>query len=1053
MKKYEDMIKDLKQYTDLNDATSEFYVREMCEVDSVVALYNSDHENIVTSIDTMANSARLQCNNTINERRNFVILKVNEMKRLLSFIKDPHYHRMETKYSRQVHDNRTIISDMEAEELMRKAEAEMDILRENVGRLNQAFIPAGVSNAIGVVVRPYRKSTYMSIITSRNKVLDYIEPLLNTEEITLLLSEIDEAKDTRLSTEQSKLYEQLATIPEIRAEKVQNIITCYNQGLVFVDEQSDLFSTHAIMFGAYVYNTSFMNLFADTNLGRKEGVVLGNEAISFPVGYDSLRNNYIYMYSGENKLQKHYTSLAVEMLSENMNNEVIFVDVKGLGSGYALMNKLTNDGHVKIWSTSAQVSAGLDELENWISTIYAENLADRYNSLAEYNAEHSRKKPEKYIFINDLKGNVEQREYERLARIIKNGCNAGVYVIVSATTEDIEDRYFCNLYSEVQAYMAMVETRDMTVQITNNSYIVLKCSIERDKIDALKLALINKNELNEIVPLAEYLPARMEDWHRVSAAKEIAIPFGIDSNGRVAIFKISSEKPYGMIIGDPRHGKSKLMHTIIMMITSRYSEEEVKIAVMDLKDGAEFNIYAKAGVKPVECVLNDEDPDAMLSFLRYYVSEMHRRQLKFEELEDKAGVIIQKYEDYRTTNEDLGNVMSSMPRIVLLIDEFQTLFDGAASATYMSELVRKGATYGIHVILSSQRAVSSNPRNGFTADLKDYFTSRFVFKCPQAAARTVLSERCADTSKENSGIHKASLLSKGHVIYNSYMGQNEADNLEVQCFYPAPDTVSQFVNILEMLKGGSEKILCRKNSKSGVNTSKADGRVYLGDSVRIHHDLAVGSEDYIKDDMTISFSMDNKHKNMIVTGTDTRCVDSIVTSFMHYAEVNKRHIKLNVYGRTEELSTYKYKEYFSVFKFESLKEQLDAMSYPSSDSSFVINLVIEPDTYEEYVQSPGGIRKSPGAEALKGLLDDGNNTITIIYTKNFRNLRSSLQYVLSECPIHIAAVGDSENVRMSMSENIHIVPNDFDIPRKDAIKAYYYNKHTEKYGKVILYCG
>ena len=203
MKKYEDMIKNLKQYTDLNDATSEFYVREMCEVDSVVASYNSDHENIVTSIDTMANSARLQCNNTINERRNFVNLKINEMKRLLSSIKDPHYHRMETKYSRQVHDNRTIISDMEAEELMRKAEAEMDILRENVGRLNQAFIPAGVSNAIGVVVRPYRKSTYMSIITSRNKVLDYIEPLLNTEEITLLLSEIDEAKDTRLSTEQS----------------------------------------------------------------------------------------------------------------------------------------------------------------------------------------------------------------------------------------------------------------------------------------------------------------------------------------------------------------------------------------------------------------------------------------------------------------------------------------------------------------------------------------------------------------------------------------------------------------------------------------------------------------------------------------------------------------------------------------------------------------------------------------------------------------------------------------------------------------------------------
>lgn len=62
----------------------------------------------------------------------------------------------------------------------------------------------------------------------------------------------------------------------------------------------------------------------------------------------------------------------------------------------------------------------------------------------------------------------------------------------------------------------------------------------------------------------------------------------------------------------------------------------------------------------------------------------------------------------------------------------------------------------------------------FSSSLKDYFTSRFVFKTPQNAARSMLAERCADTGRENSGIQRSALLKKGQTVYNSYMGQSEA---------------------------------------------------------------------------------------------------------------------------------------------------------------------------------------------------------------------------------------------------------------------------------------
>lgn len=1053
MRKYEDMMNELKQFNELSDAATECSIRDMNEIEEIRSMYSAGFEATEAGVGSMADNAKAICNNKIAERKEFARRKVSELKNIISSVKDPHFHRMEKKYSRNIRGNHVAVSDLDAAELMRKANSEMLVIQERVGRLNQAFIPAGVSGAIGAMVHPYRKGVYMRIIESRNKILDYIEPLLDTRDLDGLIAEVNEVYNTRLASEQAKLAEQLDIIPNMLVERKQTLLDRFNRGLDLLVEQTSVFSNHYITMGAYVYNTSFSSLFLESGLGLKSGVAIDDESVSFIVGFDCLRNNYLYMHSSDGSYHKHFSSLAVDLLSGNTDNEVIFVDVKGLGSGYSVLNKLTSNGYVKIWSTANQVSQGLDELEIWISNIYSENLSDTYDCLEDYNADHSRKKPERYVFIDDMKGNIDQREYEKMSRIIKNGRKAGVYIITSVSEGDISDRNFCGFYGEIQANMVLIEADNMMIRNTDHSYIVLKCSFERSKIDALYTALLDKEERSEVIPIGKYLPGAVDDWHKSSSAKEVVIPFGIDSNGRIAVFKISSEKPYGMIIGDPRHGKSKLMHSIIMMVTSYYSEDEVKVAVMDLKDGAEFNVYAKAGILPIECVLNDEDPDAMLSFLKYYVSEMHRCQELFEQLEDRTGVIIQKYEDYRSTNDDIGNSMPAMPRLLLLIDEFQTLFDGSSSASYMSELVRKGATYGIHVILSSQRAVSSNPRNGFTADLKDYFTSRFVFKCPQAAARSVLSERCADTGRENSGIHKASLLSKGHVIFNNYMGQNEADNCEVQCFYASPDAVSQFVGILGMLKGGGDKVLFRKNAKSELNTSSADGWVYLGNSVRVHHDAATGSCDYIKDDMTIAFSMESDLKNMIVSGTDMRCVNSLLMSLHHYAELNSKSIKVNLFGRSEGIIIPEDSDMFTVNKYESITEQVEGLQSVNDVDGVTVNLLIEPDSHYEFAQSPGGIRKSLGADALKQVLVADKNMFTVVYTKNFRNLRSSLQYVIAECPIRLASVGDAENIRMSTSENVHVGMGDFDIPRKDAIKAYYYNKETEKYGKVIMYCA
>ncbi len=1054
MKKYEDIVGELNLFTDLNDAAIARFVKEVDALAQIREQYREEFESNVASVRNLASNAKNQCNTEKNRRERFVRNVVNDLQRIMSEIKDPHFYRMEKKYTFDARNRHINVSDFQADDLMQKAREELLFLRTCIGKLNQAFLPAGASNVIGAVIPAHRKRKFKQIVESRNKVLDYIEPLLDISEFESFIAEVNEVCENRIAEEHIYLEQRLAILPELGLQKKQMVLDYYNHGLVLFGEQAGLFDydEHNILYGIYTYNTNYMFLFAETDLGKSAINVMEDTTLNMPVMLDSLQDNYLYLCSGNHQMNRHFSSVSLDMLIANDDNEVIFIDVKGLGSEYAVFNKLTSTEHVSIWSTTPQVSSGLDELESWISSVYSENLADRYGSLSEYNASHERKKPEKYIFINDLKSNIEMKDFERFIRIVKNGRKAGVYVLASSTLDDISDRHFSEVFGEIQLEMQIIAVENMSVKLKENALIRLNTSIERNKLDTVFSLLRGKKEQKEIIPLERYLP-QSNDWHKLRADKEIVIPFGIDSNGKIAVLKISSEKPYTMIIGDPRHGKSKLMHTIIMMATSRYSEDEVKIAVMDLKDGAEFNIYAKAGLRSVECVVNDEDPDAMLSFLKYYVAQMHSRQELFERMEEATGVIIQKYEDYRETNSNFGDVMPEMPRLILLIDEFQTLFDGASSSLLMSELVRKGATYGIHVVLSSQRALSSNPRNGFTADLKDYFTSRFVFKCPQSAAKTVLSDRCADTGRENSGIHKAALLGKGHVIYNSYMGQTETDNVDVQCFYPSTELVARFVQVLEKMKGGAPKILLKKNAKSIYNSLPADGSVHIGNSVRLHHDLATGSNDYIRDDMTVSFSMESILKNMIVTGNDVRVVDSIIGAIKYFSDTNTEYVLLNILGSTEKLEEVKESSYFKVKVYSDIGSQMKALEECATldGERYVVNLLVEPDLYEEYAQSLGGLRKSSGVEVLKSVLSKNQKMFSVLYSKSFKNLRNSMQYVISESPVHIASVGDHDNVRMSMSENIHLATGDFDVPRKDSIKAYYYNKDTEKYGKMIMY--
>lgn len=194
---------------------------------------------------------------------------------------------------------------------------------------------------------------------------------------------------------------------------------------------------------------------------------------------------------------------------------------------------------------------------------------------------------------------------------------------------------------------------------------------------------------------------------------------------------------------------------------------------------------------------------------------------------------------------------------------------------------------------------------------------------------------------------------------------------------------------------------------------------------------------------------------MILTGADERILNSMVSSIINWRKgIEEKQTKIHFFG-----------EYAGVHRnhngsvtchyHRSIQEQIDELERQRNnpDPDYTVNVFVQPDKYTELTQSAGSIRSNQGIENMKQLLamSGSDRGFTLVYAKSFKQLRSNMSYLLNDSPVHITSVGDMENLKYAMSDNVRLASCDFDVPNKDAIKAYYYNKDTEKTGKMIMY--
>lgn len=104
---------------------------------------------------------------------------------------------------------------------------------------------------------------------------------------------------------------------------------------------------------------------------------------------------------------------------------------------------------------------------------------------------------------------------------------------------------------------------------------------------------------------------------------------------------------------------------------------------------------------------------------------------------------------------------------------------------------------------------------------------------------------------------------------------------------------------------------------------------------------------------------------------------------------------------------------------------------------------------KEFTQPLGTLRPSADAALLKNAV--AHSRLSVVFERRGKIVRSELPQLLALAPIHITAVGDSENLRAALPDTARITATAFDVPQKDSIHAYYCNRDTEKWGKIVLF--
>jgi DNA segregation ATPase FtsK/SpoIIIE, S-DNA-T family len=445
------------------------------------------------------------------------------------------------------------------------------------------------------------------------------------------------------------------------------------------------------------------------------------------------------------------------------------LDPVGLGQNFsAFMHLADFDERLvtnRIWTESNHINQRLTDLTEHMENVIQKYLRNEFASIQEYN-EHAGEvaEPFQILVIANFPANFSDEAARRLVSIAASGARCGVYTLISTDDKlkaprnfdiaDLERQAATLVWNAEQKHFAWKQD-----ELKNLPLVLESPPGDEQFTEIIKsVGKLAKDASRVEVPFESVTPSDSELWNGDSRS-EIEVPLGRAGATKLQYMRLGKgTSQHVLISGKTGSGKSTLLNALITNLALHYSPSELQFYLIDFKKGVEFKAYATAKLPHARVIAIESEREFGMSVLERLDQELKRRGDLFR----KHGV--QDLKGYRRAEPE-----AEMPRILLIIDEFQEFFTtddriSHDSSLLLDRLVRQGRAFGIHLLLGSQTLAGAYSLARSTIG---QMAVRIALQCSESDAHLILSE-------DNTA---ARLLSRpGEAIYNDANGLFEGNH-------------------------------------------------------------------------------------------------------------------------------------------------------------------------------------------------------------------------------------------------------------------------------------